>query len=84
MTVLRGVIVGLLCVWVVMVTIATLPMQIEYKFTSWALVALGPVALTAILWEVCRPPLRKVSAPTWSYYLWFVVGVVVIIVVTGV
>lgn len=53
MSILKGVVIILLAVWVILITIVTLPMHLEYKWQAWSLVAMGPVAVVAGLWEVC-------------------------------
>lgn len=53
MSIVKGVLVILLAGWVIMATIATLPLELEYKWQAWAIVAFGPVAVFSGLWEVC-------------------------------
>lgn len=53
MDITKGVLIILLAGWVIVVTIATLPLELEYKWQAWAIVAFGPVAVFAGLWEVC-------------------------------
>ncbi len=40
------------CVWIIMTTIATWPLQLEYKWTAWTMVAFGPVIVVVGLLEV--------------------------------
>lgn len=39
-------------VWIIMTTIATWPLQLEYKWQSWTIVAFGPVIIVVGLLEV--------------------------------
>ena len=59
MKILQGVIIGLLVVWVILATVATLPMQIEYKWQAWAIVAFGPVIVIAGLVEVLKKVFKR-------------------------
>lgn len=59
MGIVKGVLIILLAGWVIMATIATLPMELEYKWQAWAIVAFGPVAAFAGLWEVCVRVFKK-------------------------
>lgn len=52
MGIVKGVLIILLAGWVILATIATLPLELEYKWQAWAIVAFGPVAVIAGLWEV--------------------------------
>lgn len=52
MGIVKGVLIILLAGWVIIVTINTLPMELEYKWQAWTIVAFGPVAVFAGLWEV--------------------------------
>lgn len=52
MDITKGVLIILLAGWVIIVTIATLPLELEYKWQAWAIVAFGPVAVISGLWEV--------------------------------
>jgi hypothetical protein len=52
MQIIKGVFVILLAGWVILATIATVPLDIEYKWQSWTIVAMGPVVIIAGLWEV--------------------------------
>lgn len=52
MGIVKGVLIILLAGWVIMATIATVPMELEYKWQAWTIVAFGPVAVIAGLWEV--------------------------------
>lgn len=52
MSIIKGVLIILLAGWVILATIATLPLELEYKWHAWAIVAFGPVAAFAGLWEV--------------------------------
>lgn len=47
MDIVKGVLIILLAGWVIIVTINTLPMELEYKWQAWAIVAFGPVAVFA-------------------------------------
>lgn len=51
MGIVKGVPIILLAGWVIMVTIVTLPPELEYKWQAWAIVAFGPVAVFVGLWE---------------------------------
>lgn len=53
MSIIKGLLIILLAGWVILATIATLPLELEYKWQAWAIVAFGPVAAFAGLWEVC-------------------------------
>lgn len=59
MGIIKGVLIILLAGWVIIVTINTLPMELEYKWQAWAIVAFGPVAVFAGLWEVCVRVFKK-------------------------
>lgn len=59
MGIVKGVLIILLAGWVIIVTIATLPMELEYKWQAWAIVACGPVAVFAGVWEVCSRMFKK-------------------------
>lgn len=52
MGIVKGVLIILLAGWVILTTIATVPLELEYKWQAWAIVAFGPVAVIAGLWEV--------------------------------
>ena len=52
MGIIKGVLIILLAGWVILATIATLPLELEYKWQAWAIVAFGPVAVFSGLWEV--------------------------------
>lgn len=52
MDIIKGVLIILLAGWAIIVTINTLPMELECKWQAWAIVAFGPVAVFAGLWEV--------------------------------
>nr|DAO57789.1 MAG TPA: hypothetical protein [Caudoviricetes sp.] len=58
MDIVKGVLIILLAVWVIIVTINTLPMELEYKWEAWAIVAFGPVAVFAGLWEMMNRVFR--------------------------
>ena len=49
---LKSVVIVALCFWVILATIATLPLELEYKWQAWAIVTWGPVIVVAGLWEV--------------------------------
>ncbi|RZM50381.1 hypothetical protein [Klebsiella pneumoniae] len=59
MSIIKGVLIILLVGWVILTTIATLPLELEYKWQAWAIVAFGPVAVFAGLWEVCVRVFKK-------------------------
>lgn len=40
------------CVWIIMTTIATWPLQLEHKWAAWTIVAFGPVVVVTGLLEV--------------------------------
>lgn len=52
MGIVKGVLIILLAGWVILATIATVPLELEYKWQAWAIVAFGPVVVFAGLWEV--------------------------------
>lgn len=52
MGIVKGVLIILLAGWVILATIATLPLELEYKWQAWAIVTWGPVIVVAGLWEV--------------------------------
>lgn len=52
MGIVKGVLIILLAGLVILATIAALPLELEYKWQTWAIVAFGPVAIFAGLWEV--------------------------------
>lgn len=47
-----GIVLVATCVWIIMTTIATMPLELEYKWQSWTLVAFGPVIVVVGLLEV--------------------------------
>ena len=53
MGIVKGVLIILLAGWVILATITTLPLELEYKWQAWAIVAFGPVVVVAGLWEIC-------------------------------
>ena len=53
MGIIKGVLIILLAGWIILATIATLPLELEYKWQAWAIVTWGPVIVVAGLWEVC-------------------------------
>lgn len=59
MDIVKGVLIILLAGWVIIVTINTLPMELEYKWQAWAIVAFGPVAVFAGLWEICTRVFKR-------------------------
>lgn len=59
MSIVKGVLIILLAGWVILATITTLPLELEYKWQAWAIVAFGPVAVFAGLWEVCVRVFKK-------------------------
>lgn len=59
MSIVKGVLIILLAGWVILTTIASLPLELEYKWQTWAIVAFGPVAVIAGLWEVCVRVFKK-------------------------
>ena len=52
MGIIKGVLIILLAGWVILATIATLPLELEYKWQAWAIVTWVPVIVVAGLWEV--------------------------------
>lgn len=59
MGIVKGVLIILLAGWVILATIAALPLELEYKWHAWTIVAFGPVAVFAGLWEVCVRVFKK-------------------------
>lgn len=59
MDIVKGVLIILLAGWVIMATIATLSTELEYKWQAWAIVAFGPVAAFAGLWEICTRVFKR-------------------------
>lgn len=59
MGIVKGVLIILLAGWVIIVTINTLPMELEYKWQAWAIVAFSPVAAFAGLWEICTRVFKR-------------------------
>lgn len=53
MGIVKGVLIILLAGWVILATIATLPLELEYKWQAWAIVTWVPVIVVAGLWEIC-------------------------------
>lgn len=47
-----GIVLVATCVWIILTTIATWPLQLEYKWQSWTIVAFGPVIIVVGLLEV--------------------------------
>ncbi|UPU16165.1 hypothetical protein PQZ67_gp13 [Escherichia phage ZCEC13] len=58
MDITKGVLIILLAGWVIIVTIATVPLELEYKWQAWTIVAFGPVAVISGLWEVLNRVFR--------------------------
>jgi hypothetical protein len=40
------------CAWIILTTIATMPLELEYKWQSWTIVAFGPVIVVVGLLEI--------------------------------
>lgn len=53
MRIIRGVIIILLAFWAIITTVAVMPETYEYKWQVWSIVAFGPVAVFALVDEVC-------------------------------
>ena len=47
-----GTVLVVACMWIIMTTVATIPLELEYKWQSWTLVAFGPVIVVVGLLEV--------------------------------
>ena len=47
-----GTVLVVACMWIIMTTIATMPLELEYKWQSWTIVAFGPVIVIVSLLEV--------------------------------
>lgn len=47
-----GIVLIATCVWIVLTTIATMPLELEYKWQSWTIVAFVPVIVVVGLLEV--------------------------------
>lgn len=47
-----GTVLVVACMWIIMTTVATIPLQLEYKWTAWTIVAFGPVIVVTGLLEV--------------------------------
>lgn len=52
MGIVKGVLIILLAGWVILATIATLPLELEYKWQAWAMVTWVPVIVVAGMWEL--------------------------------
>lgn len=59
MGIVKGVLIILLAGWVILATIATLPLELEYKWQSWAIVTWVPVIVVAGLWEIYAKVFKK-------------------------
>lgn len=59
MSIIKGVLIILLAGWVILATIATLPLELEYKWRAWAIVTWGPVIVVAGLWEICTRVFKR-------------------------
>ncbi|UTC26003.1 hypothetical protein [Phage vB_KsaM-C1] len=59
MGIFKGVLIILLAGWVILATIATLPLELEYKWQAWAIVAFGPVVVFAGVWEFCSRVFKR-------------------------
>jgi hypothetical protein len=59
MGIVKGVLIILFAGWVILATIAALPLELEYKWQAWAIVAFGPVAVFASLCEICVRVFKK-------------------------
>lgn len=47
-----GTVLVVACMWIIMTTVATIPLELEYKWQSWTIVAFGPVIVVVGLLEV--------------------------------
>lgn len=47
-----GIVLVVACVWIIMTTIATIPLELEHKWTAWTMVAFGPVVVVTGLLEI--------------------------------
>ena len=47
-----GIVLVATCVWIIMTTIAIMPLELEYKWQSWTIVAFGLVIVVVGLLEV--------------------------------
>lgn len=59
MGIVKGVLIILLAGWVILATIATLPLELEYKWQAWAIVTWVPVIVVAGLWEICTRVFKR-------------------------
>lgn len=60
MVIIRGVMVLVLFAWFIIATVGALGMPpMEYKWQAWAIVACGPVAVFAGVWEICSRVFKK-------------------------
>lgn len=59
MDIVKGVLIILLAGWVILATIATLPLELEYKWQAWAIVTWVPVIVVAGLWEICTRVFKR-------------------------
>lgn len=49
---MKTIVIVVLCFWVILTTMVTLPLELEYKWQAWAIVTWVPVVVVAGLWEV--------------------------------
>lgn len=47
-----GIVLVATCVWITLTTIAAMPLELEYKWTAWTMVAFGPVVVVTGLLEI--------------------------------
>lgn len=59
MGIVKCVLIILLAGWVILATITTLPLELEYKWQAWAIVAFGPVVVFTGVWEICARVFKK-------------------------
>ena len=56
---LKSVVIVALCFWVILTTVVTLPLELEYKWQAWAIATWVPVVVVAGLWEICTRVFKR-------------------------
>lgn len=49
---MKTIVIVLSCWWLILTTMVTWRIELEYKWQAWAIIALGPIVVIAGLWEV--------------------------------
>lgn len=49
---MKTIVIVLSCWWLILATMVTWQIELEYKWQAWTIIAWGPVIVVAGLWEV--------------------------------